>query len=124
MGGKPESESNPTSSGQKKVTIDIPANLQAVYANVAFISHTPAEIIFDFGQVLPRMPRGKVLSRVIMSPMHAKLLHMALGQQLAAFEKQMGNIPLPSSLSLPQQFFRFPPQEDDNDDNKSDNDPS
>ncbi len=123
MGGKPEAESNPTPPGQKRVTIDIPANLQAIYANVAFISHTPAEIIFDFGQVLPRMPRGKVLSRVIMSPMHAKMLHMALGQQIAGYEQQMGKIPLPSSLSLPQQFFRFPPQEGDNDD-KSDNDPS
>jgi hypothetical protein len=123
MDGKPESEFNPTPSGQKRVTIDIPANLQAIYANVAFISHTPAEMILDFGQVLPRMPRGKVLSRVIMSPMHAKMLHMALGQQITAYEQQMGKIPLPSSLSLPQQFFRFPPQEDDNDD-KSDNDPS
>lgn len=123
MGGKSEAESPKNQPGKKKVTIDMPADLQAVYANVALISHTPAEIIFDFGQVLPRMPRGKVLSRVIMSPMHAKMLHMALGQQLAAYEKQMGKIPLPSSVTLPQQFFRFPPQEGDNN-GKSDDDSS
>ncbi|KAA3659433.1 MAG: DUF3467 domain-containing protein [Chloroflexi bacterium] len=123
MGGKSEADPKQPPPGQKKVTIDIPTTLQAVYANVALISHTPAEIVFDFGQVMPRMPRGKVLSRVIMSPMHAKMLHMALGQQLAAYEKQMGKIPLPSSLSLPQQFFRFPPQEGENG-GKSDNDPS
>lgn len=123
MGGKSESTPKPNPPGQKKVTIDIPTKLEAIYANVALISHTPAEIVFDFGQVMPRMPRGKVLSRVVMSPMHAKMLHMALGQQLAAYEKQMGKIPLPSSVSLPQQFFRFPPQEGEND-GKSDNDPS
>jgi len=123
MGDKPNLESPQPPPGQKRITIDIPADLQAVYANVALISHTPAELVFDFGQVLPRMPRGKVLSRVIMSPIHAKMLHMALGQQINNYERQMGEIPLPSSLSLPQQFFRFPPQEGDNDD-KSDNDPT
>lgn len=120
MSDKPEAGSQPKQPGPKKVTIDIPANLQAVYANVAFISHTPAEIILDFGQVLPRTPRGKVLSRVIMSPMHAKMLYMALGQQIASYERQMGEIKLPASLSLAQQFFRFPPQDSSSDDNSDD----
>ena len=121
MAETPETNPKPNQPGQKKVAIDIPATLQSVYANVAFISHTPAEMIFDFGQVFPRMPRGKVLSRVIMSPMHAKMLHMALGQQIQNYERQMGEIPLPSSLTLPQQFFRFPQQEGGSDDKPDDN---
>lgn len=93
----------------QKITIDIPKELAAVYANVAFISHTPAEMILDFAQVLPRTPRGKVLSRVIMSPIHAKMLLQALTQNVANYERQFGEIRLPTNLA--DQFFRFPPPE-------------
>ena len=110
------SDSEQTSKSPKttpqKVTIDVPKDLAAVYGNVAFISHTPAEIILDFAQVLPRMPRGKILSRVIMSPMHAKLLLRALTQNIANYERQYGEIRLPTNLA--DQFFRFPQQEGDN----------
>ncbi|NJN54049.1 MAG: DUF3467 domain-containing protein [Anaerolineae bacterium] len=99
----------PTQPAPQKITIDMPKELTAVYANVAFISHTPAELILDFAQVLPRTPRGKIMSRIIMSPMHAKMLHNALGQSLATFEQQFGAIRLPTNLA--EQFFRFPPPE-------------
>lgn len=95
--------------GQQRITIDMPKELTAVYANVAFISHTPAEMILDFAQVLPRTPRGKILSRIIMSPMHAKMLHNALAQSIGNFERQFGEIRLPTHLA--DQFFRFPQQE-------------
>jgi hypothetical protein len=94
----------------KRVAIQIPTELKAVYANVAFISHTPAEIVIDFAQVLPRMEKGDVVSRVVMSPIHAKLLNGALGQNIANFERQFGEIKLPQSPSLADQLFRFPPQ--------------
>jgi hypothetical protein len=101
---------------QKKVTIDIPKDLQAIYGNVAFISHTPAEMIFDFAQVFPRMPRGKVMARIVMSPMHAKMLQMALAQQISNYERQFGEIRTPVSMNLANQFFRFPPSESGGDD--------
>ena len=100
--------------GQKKVAIDIPKELTAVYANLAFISHTPGEMVLDFAQMLPRMPRGQVLSRVIMSPMHAKMLQNALAQNIANYERQFGEIRLPTTLA--DQFFRFPQQGGDKDD--------
>ena len=102
----------------KQISIDIPKSLTAVYANIAFISHTPAEIVLDFAQVLPRMPRGTVQARVIMSPMHAKMLHAALSQNLANYERQFGPIKLPQQINLADQFFRFP--KDPNDNNESD----
>lgn len=95
----------------KRISIEIPKDLEAVYANVAFISHTPAEIVIDFAQVLPRMPKGAVVSRVIMSPLHAKMLQQALAQNLANFERQYGEIRLPTQPSLADQLFRFPPTE-------------
>jgi hypothetical protein len=46
-----------------------------------------------------------------MSPMHAKLLQAALAQNLAAFERQFGEIKIPHMPSLADQLFRFPPAE-------------
>jgi hypothetical protein len=102
----------------KQVSIEIPKDLSAVYANVAFISHTPAEMVIDFAQVLPRMPKGSVMSRVIMSPIHAKMLLRALGQNIDKYEQQFGEIRTPIQSTLADQLFRFPqsdnPNEDDN----------
>jgi hypothetical protein len=109
----------------RKIAIDMPKGLAANYANVAFISHTPAEMVLDFAQVLPRTPRGTITARIIMSPMHAKMLQMALAQNIANYERQFGQIVLPKQKSLADQFFRFPQQdgygdEDEGDDEKED----
>lgn len=98
---------------QRQITIDIPKGLQAVYANMTLISYTPAEMVLDFAQVLPRPSRGTITARVIMSPMHAKMLYRALGQNIAKFEQQYGEIRLP--LSLADHFFRFPNEGEGND---------
>ncbi len=91
----------------KRIMIDIPADLKAVYANIAFISHTPAEMVIDFAQILPRTPKGNVQARIIMSPMHTKLLWRALGQNLANFERQFGEIRFPRTLA--DELFSFSP---------------
>jgi hypothetical protein len=41
------------------------------------------------------MPRSKVYARVVMTPMHAKLLHRALGENLSKFEDRYGEISTP-----------------------------
>ena len=106
MSDQPESEPKKT---QPKVTIDLPKDLQAVYSNVAMISHTPAELVLDFAQVLPRTPRGSIQARIIMTPMHAKMLQMALAQNISNYERQFGQIRVPSQNSpLAENFFRFP----------------
>ena len=106
----------------KRVTIELPKDLSAVYANAALISHSPAEIVLDFAQVLPRTPKGKVLSRIIMSPMHAKLLQVALAQNLTNYERQFGEIRLPQQKTLADHLFNFQPPEGTGDDDKSDED--
>jgi hypothetical protein len=103
----------------QRISIEIPKDLEAVYANIAFISHTPAEIVLDFAQFLPRMPKGSVKARVIMSPMHAKMLQNALAQNVANYERQFGEIKVPQQPSLADQLFRFPPQDPD-DENSDD----
>jgi hypothetical protein len=118
-----EEETPPTQPDKKpqrrKIKIDIPKELQAIYANVALITHAPSEMVLDFAQVLPRGPHGRVQARVIMSPMHAKMLQMALAQNLANYERKYGEIRLPRAGSaLADSLFRFP--QEDGDDDKGD----
>lgn len=102
-------ESTPEQPKQTRITIDLPKDLKPVYSNVAFINYTPAEVVLDFAQVLPRTPRGALMARIIMSPIHAKLLHAALGQNLANYEHQFGEIQLPHPRpNIADNFFRFP----------------
>lgn len=110
-------------SGQKKISIELPKDLEADYANLAFITHTPAEIVIDFAQYLPRMPKGQVKARIVMSPMHAKMLQMALAQNVSNYERQFGPIKLPQRPNLADELFRYRPSQgdDDEDDDQNDN---
>ena len=80
----------------RHVNIELPADLEAIYANFAVITHTPSEVIVDFARILPGAPKSKVHGRVVLTPMNAKLLHRALGQNLEKFEAQHGEIKLAS----------------------------
>nr|MBC7244850.1 DUF3467 domain-containing protein [Chloroflexota bacterium] len=78
-----------------QISIELPAELEAVYANFAMITHSPSELVIDFARVLPNVPKAKIYARVIMTPMNAKLLHRALGDNLAKYEAQFGEIKTP-----------------------------
>jgi len=64
--------------------------LSGVYSNAAQISHTKEEVVLDFFLMHP--PMGKLQSRVIMSPGHAKRLAAALTQNIKNYEKSHGDI--------------------------------
>ena len=90
-----------------QINIEVPAELEAIYANFALITHSPSEIIIDFARVLPNAPKSRVHARILMTPMHAKLLLNALADNLAKYESQFGEIKLPPSGSdLAQQLFK------------------
>lgn len=111
-------DAEPTTPKKKaRISIDMPKELKPAYANMAFIGNTPAEMVIDFALVLPRTPRGAVVSRVIMSPMHAKMLQFALAQNIANYERQFGEIKIPVNQQnqLAKDFFRFPQDENDDD---------
>ncbi len=65
---------------------------EGIYANLAMITHSPTEIIIDFARIMPRSPKARVLSRIIMTPMHAKLLLGALEENIKKHEQQFGEI--------------------------------
>jgi hypothetical protein len=60
------------------------------YTNMAMISHTENEFVVDFAFAHP--PAGKVVSRVIMSPSHAKRFLKALSENVSNFEKKFGSV--------------------------------
>jgi hypothetical protein len=107
------------SSAKKRVSIEVPKDLEANYANLAFITHTPAEMVLDFAQYLPRMPKGKVVSRIIMSPMHAKMLQAALAQNISNYERQFGEIRVPKRTNLADELFSFSPGQGGSDDEEN-----
>lgn len=86
--------------------LELPADLEIVYANLARIAHSPADIVLDFAHLLPGEPRAKIRSRVVMTPLSAKLLVKALTENLARYEAAFGEIPLPSNNSLADSLFR------------------
>jgi hypothetical protein len=65
---------------------------EGIYANLAMITHSPTEVVIDFSRIMPRTPKARVLARIIMTPMHAKLLEKALADNLKKFESQFGEI--------------------------------
>ena len=93
-------------------TLEIPAGLETVYANLARISHSPADIVIDFAHLLPADTNAIVKARVLMSPLSAKLLLRALTENLARYEAAFGEIRVPGNSSLAEHLFRpHPPTE-------------
>lgn len=87
---------------------ELPANLEPKYVNLARIAHSPSEIVIDFAQMLPGMARPFVQSRIVMSPLGAKLFYQALAENIARYEATFGEIQLPGNTSLAYQLFRPP----------------
>ena len=62
---------------------------QGTYANLAVISHSASEFIFDFIRMVPGAPKAEVKSRIIMTPDNAQRLFFALQDNLKKFGEQM-----------------------------------
>lgn len=80
-----------------QLNIEVPADLEEVYSNLAVIAHSSSEFVIDFIRVMPNMPKSKVKSRVIMNAEHTKRLLFALQQNLKKYEEQFGEIVLPEN---------------------------
>ena len=98
MTEQPNSATVPTPPGAQSMAIELPASLDAVYANFALITHSPSELLIDFARVLPNM-RARVQTRIVMTPLNAKLLLNALTENLEKFEAQFGEIIVPTQLA-------------------------
>jgi hypothetical protein len=86
--------------------INIPEGTEPAYANLARISHSPADIVIDFAQILPGETTANIRSRIVMTPLSAKLLMRALTENLARYEAAFGEIRVPGNNSLAENLFR------------------
>lgn len=88
------------------INIEIPAGLPTQYANFALIMHTPGEIIVNFASVMPGMQSAPIHTRIVMTPLHAKMMLNALAENLQKYEAQFGEIKQPAvDPGLAAQFF-------------------
>lgn len=81
---------------ENKLDIELSVEVSAgVYSNLAMITHSQAEFIVDFLQMLPGLPKAIVRSRIILTPLHAKRLLAALSDNVGKYESRFGAIKEP-----------------------------
>lgn len=83
---------------------------EGTYANLAFITHSYAEFVIDFINVMPNAPKAKVKSRIVMTPHHAKRLMRALVENVKRYEAQNGIIKDQDQVNVPFNFGAPPAQ--------------
>lgn len=88
--------------------MELPPDLKTEYINLVRIAHSISELVFDFAQILPGATAIQVKSRIVMSPLGAKLLFRALEENLAKYEAAYGEIHIPRETTLADQLFRPP----------------
>jgi hypothetical protein len=74
------------------------------YANLAIITHSHAEFVIDFVNVMPGTPKSRVKSRIIFTPQHAKRFMKALTENITRFEASNGKIQDLEEVQLPLNF--------------------
>ena len=85
---------NENTNGQLQIELkDEVAN--GTYSNLAIITHSTSEFVFDFVSILPGLPKAGVQSRIIMTPENAKRLAFALQDNLIKYEQNFGQIRMP-----------------------------
>lgn len=96
-------ENNPAPPNQLNIEISEEV-AEGQYANLAIITHSHAEFVIDFVNVMPGTPKSKVKSRIILTPQHAKRLMRALTENIQKFEGAHGPIQDIEEMQLPLNF--------------------
>lgn len=90
---------------QSQLNIEISEEVaEGTYANLAIITHSHAEFVVDFVNVMPGTPKSKVKSRIILTPMHAKRFLKALEDNVNRYEAANGTIQDLEQVEIPLNF--------------------
>ncbi len=93
---------------QRRIEINLNEKIaEGKYSNLQMVSHGPGEFVLDFCQVLPGLPKANVVSRLILSPHHAKALMKTLATNIGRYEEHFGTIR--ESSGIDQHQLRFHP---------------
>jgi hypothetical protein len=78
-----------------KIEIKVDESIASgIFSNFANISHSADEFVMDFLYVNPNPPPGfgKLSSRIILTPGHAKRILQALSENIRKYEERFGEI--------------------------------
>lgn len=90
---------------QHQLNIELSEEMaEGVYANLAIITHSNAEFVVDFVNVMPGIPKAKVKSRIILTPQHAKRFMKALVDNVKKYESVNGAIQDQEPINIPMNF--------------------
>jgi len=90
---------------QNQLNIEISEEVaEGQYANLAIITHSHAEFVIDFVNVMPGTPKSKGKSRIILTPQHAKRLLNAIADNIQKFEDANGPIKDIEEVQIPFHF--------------------
>lgn len=90
---------------QNNINIEISEEVaEGSYANLAIITHSHAEFVIDFVNVMPGTPKSKVKSRIIFTPQHAKRFMKALAENVQRYEAANGAIKDLEEIQIPFNF--------------------
>ena len=90
---------------QNQINIEISEEVaEGSYANLAIITHSHAEFVIDFVNVMPGTPKSKVKSRIIFTPQHAKRFMKAMIENIGKYEAVNGPIKDLEDVQLPLNF--------------------
>ena len=93
----------PEQPGQLNIEISEEVS-EGTYANLAIITHSHAEFVIDFVNVMPGTPKSKVKSRIVLTPFHAKRFMKALIENINKFEATSGSIQDMDQVEIPFTF--------------------
>jgi hypothetical protein len=93
----------PEQPGQLNIEISEEVS-EGTYANLAIITHSHAEFVIDFVNVMPGTPKSKVKSRIVLTPFHAKRFMKALVENINKFEATSGTIQDMDQVEIPFTF--------------------
>ncbi len=100
---------NPNPDQPQEVNIELgEKEAEGIYSNLAIITHSNAEFVFDFTRILPGLPKTKVFARIVMTPIHAKLLLNAMHDNIGKYEQKFGEIKISGDPG--QHFTGSPPR--------------
>lgn len=95
-----EEQQNP-----QQLNIEISEDVaEGTYANLAIITHSHAEFVIDFVNVMPGTPKSRVKSRIILTPQHAKRLMKAMIENVQKYESVNGPVRDLEEIQLPLNF--------------------
>lgn len=86
-------EKKENNNAQNQLDIELSEEVaEGIYSNLAIITHSNSEFVIDFVKILTGIPKGKVKSRIILTPQHAKRLLGALTDNMKRFEDNFGEV--------------------------------